>query len=213
MSYFLKKNYLTIKKQYGGEYNTDMISYLRKISNIILGIEQLIELQNRFDLNNLFITNNLTYIQDIYTKYNYLELRKYNGEKKLIIGCGNKRLDNCNLDFCPSDPSKKFTKEHQENVNLYHSHLDAYTIDACIVANPSIVCGFNDATMLPTIPDNSFDIIIFEGGGDGPYNPEIKRLLNCNKLSFCCLTSNPPNLFSYWYEGKYYENKNPLKLL
>jgi hypothetical protein len=64
--------------------------------------------------------------------------RKYNGETKLIIGCGQM--------------NKK-----------YHEHLDCYTIDCRMRMNPSLVCNFGTYEMKKYIPDNSFNEVIFEG--------------------------------------------------
>jgi hypothetical protein len=80
-----------------------------------------------------------------------------------------------------------------------------------LVANPSIVAEFNGHIIFETIPDNSFDIIIFEGGGDPNDNPlEIKRLLNKNNLSFCICNSvidGKMIIYSYWSDNKYIINK------
>ena len=70
-------------------------------------------------------------------------------------------------------------------MNKYHNHTDVFTIDISLVANPSIVSNFNAESHYKTIPDNSFDIIIFEGSGEPSENSnEIKRLLNKNNLSY-----------------------------
>lgn len=50
------------------------------------------------NLNRLIIYNDLYTINKIYNEYNYLVLRPYNGEKILLIACGNNRIDNGNLD-------------------------------------------------------------------------------------------------------------------
>lgn len=61
-----------------------------------------------------------------------------------------------------------------------------------------------------TIPDNSFDIIIFEGGGEPSDNKnEIMRLLNKNNTSFCIYNNEEEGkytIFSYWSDGRYYSN-------
>ena len=149
------------------------------------------------DLEKLDITNDLATIKEIYKDFNYLELRKYNHEKKLIIGCGN-------LNGMSDGYLRKCTPKTLDLVLKYHSHKDAFTIDLTSLANPSIIGEFGSSTKFPTIPNNSFDIIIFEGGGDPRDNPEeIKRLLNKNSLSFCIELGDYAFVYSYWREGKY----------
>ena len=64
--------------------------------------------------------------------------RKYQGETKLIIGCGQM--------------NKK-----------YHEHLDCYTIDSHKNMNPSLVCYFGSYDIKKYIPNHVFDEVIFEG--------------------------------------------------
>jgi hypothetical protein len=175
-----KKKYINLKKQSGGIYSDDLLEYVKETSEIVSSDFNKDEIFKNFDLNNLFITNNLETMQKCFKDYKYLEIRKYNNERKLIIGCGNRRLDNRNLDLCiPSECD-------QIRENIFHSHMDAYTIDMSLVANPSIISEFTTGSKYPTIPDNSFDIIIFEGGGNPADNDdEIKRLLNKNNISVC----------------------------
>ena len=120
-----------------------------------------------YNFNELKIINSMKYISNIYNKNGLIVLRPYNGERTLIIGCGNGRLD------------------YDDIYYDQHCHKGAYTIDMLLVANPCIV-GIWDKNMLlvDLIPDNAFELIIFEGSGHPSYNyREIHRLLDKNNLS------------------------------
>jgi len=160
------------------------------------------EIYNFYDLKNLSINNNLEYIKNIYENNKYIELRKYNNEKKLIFGCGNKRLDCGNLYPCSDDDEK-------QEYDMFHSHENAYTIDTTLIANPSIVSFFDETSNYEkSLPDNSFDLIIFEGTGSAKYNPnEIKRLLNNKTYSFCIDMRRDGlyYLFSTYIGNKYFQ--------
>ena len=155
--------------------------------------------QIKENMDKVIIINNPSIIKQIYERYGYLELRPYNGEKKLIIACGNTRFD---FDYL-------YTAENTDNrvvrtitSNKYHSHWDAYTIDMHLGANPSILGTWDADTFFRTIPDNSFDLILFEGGGEPSDNDaEIQRLLNKNSVSFCIAQLD--KVYSYYYEGDY----------
>jgi hypothetical protein len=82
-----KQKYLELKNQYGGDYNDTIIEYLSNKSNQIKPEFNNRHFFNNFNLHNLFITHDLKTIDKIYKKNKYLQLRKYNNEKKLIIGC------------------------------------------------------------------------------------------------------------------------------
>jgi hypothetical protein len=151
-----------------------------------------------FNFNDINIENTPEEIEEEYKKNGYLYLRPYRGEKTLIIGCGNNRLDcsgvlNRNIEMCDLNDS-----------NLYHNHRDAYTLDFTLVANPSIVANFNGDLRLSKIPDNSFSYILFEGGGNPADNPaEIQRLLNKYTTSFCIGCDKAYYIYSVWLDGVY----------
>jgi hypothetical protein len=199
-----KKKYLEYKHLIGGNtYTSNIITYLKEKSNDIYNDFNNDEIFESFNLNELFITHDLKTIKDIYESNRYLQIRKYNNEKKLIIACGNRRLDNSNLDPCD------YSQCNLINKNIHHSHAEAFTIDMSLVANPSIIAEFKKDIIFRTIPDNSFDIIIFEGGGEPSDNPdEIKRLLNKNNMSFCIYNNEKGKyiIYSYWSKGTYYIN-------
>lgn len=199
--YKYKTKYLKYKNLLGGDYKKSVIDYIVEKGLILEPIFNRID-NAQFNLNNLVITHDLETIKDIYEKYRYLQIRKYNNEKKLIIGCGNKRLDNRNLDKCLIEDGC-----NQIHENIYHSHSEAFTIDISTLANPSIIGEFSAEMNFLSIPDNSFDIIICEGGGDPSTNPnEIKRLLNKNNYSFCICQNNYGRdvIYSEWRDGQYY---------
>jgi hypothetical protein len=153
-----------------------------------------------FDLNKLKIIHSFGEIDRIYRSFGYIQLRPYNKERVLIIGCGNGRLDDRNIGNC----SEYHCKQNEEY--KFHSHENAYTIDLTLVANSSIVGDFNEDIKLRTIPDNSFEIIRFEGGGDPFSNDaEIKRLLDSNTLSYCISDHGTVGtyLYSSYREGVY----------
>jgi hypothetical protein len=152
-----------------------------------------------FNFNDVNIENTLEEIQDEYNKNKYLYLRPYRGEKTLIIGCGNNRLD------CSNILNRNSKKCDLIDSNIYHNHRDAYTLDITLIANPSIVANFNQDLQLLKIPDNSFNLIIFEGGGTAEDNPdEIKRLLNKYTISMCIAMDNGLYyVYSYWNSGEY----------
>ncbi len=203
-------NKKTIKyRQKGGKYSQQMITNIVKMSQQIDPQLNTPEIMASFNLNELKIDNNINYITRIFNKYHYIVLRKYNGEKKLMIACGNYRLDNRNLDPCDKENGCNQIFE-----NKYHAHRDYYTIDLNLLANPSIVSDFNNSNIvLKTIPSNSFDLIVFEGGAEPSTNPnEIKRLLNSNVNSFCIsMYKGKYFVYSFWYEGKYSLNSNTTK--
>ncbi len=199
-----KLNKTKKNKQKGGNYSDKIISKIVEIAKDISPTFNTDEFIAPFNLHELKIDNKLKDIAHIFKESKYLELRKYNGEKKLVIACGNYRLDDRNLDICLSENDCDQTFE-----NKYHSHRDCYTIDLSLVANPSIVSNFDNPNIIyKTIPSNSFDLIFFEGGGEPNTNPnEIKRLLNSNTNSFClAMNEGKYIVYSYWFEGRYIIN-------
>jgi hypothetical protein len=201
--------------QFGGNYNTKFLTSIKVIANQIQPNFNNDEFYSKFDFNQLVIKNHKFDIYTIYRERQYLELRPYNGEKVLIIACGNRRLDNGNLDIINNN---SHPKEEQIDFNLYHSHDNAYTIDMSLTANPSIVSTWEEKTFT-TIPDNSFDFILFEGGARPHSNPdEIERLLNKNNYSMCICDGEIQKygdiplpqmvVYSYYHYGIYYKVNN-----
>ena len=205
-----KQKYIKYKQKYlelikslkgGNNYSNEMITFIREKANEINSIFNSETDLNKFDLNQLKIDLSLEEITEIYNN-KYLQLRKYNNERYLMIACGNYRLDNCNL-----EPNKDC--ETSINNNKYHSHRDFFTIDTTLVANPSIVSIFgNNNIIYNTLPNHSFILIIFEGGGD--VNPiEIERLLDNKTNSFCIIQNDGRFIiYSYYQEGKYIIQEN-----
>jgi hypothetical protein len=200
----LEEKYLKYKNKYTKPvydiYGKELIEYIKSKDKDIF-YSEIFYVEKINYIESLVIKNNLSYIKDIFDQYKYIELRKYNGEKTLIIGCGNRRLDNCNIDIC-NKPNKCDRIQH----NNYHSHDNCYTIDASTVANPSIIGKFDKDIIFKTIPDHSFNYIIFEGGGiPSSNNNEIKRLLKDDELSYCI---DNDNIYSYYKNGEYIIVKN-----
>ena len=152
-----------------------------------------------FNFNDIDIENTIDVIHAEYVKNQYLYLRPYRGEKILIIACGNHRLDCSNLINLNTDECDLL------EYNILHNHREAYTLDKDLVANPSIVAYFNEDLYLEKIPDNSFNFIIFEGGGSPKNNPgEFERLLNQNSLSMCLgMEEGVYYVYSCWNRGEY----------
>lgn len=157
---------------------------------------------NCFNFNDIVIENTLDVIQEEYQRNNYLYLRPYRGEKIFVIACGNNRLD------CSNFINRNIDECELLHYNMYHNHRDAYTLDLTLVANPSIVANFDADLRLEKIPDNSFNFIIFEGGGIPDDNPdEIQRLLNRYNTSMCiAMIDGHYYVYSYWSDGVYYYN-------
>lgn len=212
---FEKYNQKINKILYGGNYDPRFIQRIVEFSRAISRYND--SEYTRWDFeggefisNMLDINNDVEKITNIFTRANYLELRKYNGEKTLVIACGNRRIDDTNLNLYQSDTNYEYAIDNihnRINDNQYHSHRNAYTIDMTLVANPSIVAEFNGTLNFSlSLPDNSFDYIIFEGGGR-PWNndSEIQRLLNKNNLSFCiCNGEGGYIVYSYYDYGQYH---------
>ena len=197
-----KKKYIKLcnKIQHGWTlHSVDLLERVKTISSAIKYEYNSDDTFRRFDLQTLTIDNSLEIINQIYDSHKYLQLRNYNNEKILIIGCGNNRLDNCNLD--PISESDKADM-------AYHVHKGAFTIDAALVANASIVSFFSETITYPTINDHLFDIIYFENGPPQGHNLlEIERLLSKTNTSFCICSNNDgyETIYSTYKNGLYNE--------
>ena len=170
-------------------FNSDDIIYKYEPRNIFYGLD---------------ISLKLNEIENIFKMYNYVQLRPYKGEKILVIGCGNRRLD-----YLGNSLPTEFTNEEEiKNKRLYdinHSHYNEFTIDLTLVANPSIIGNFDENTKFETIPDNSFNLIYFEGGGNPKINEdEIKRLLDNRTTSFCIgMKDGKYYIFGHYENGEF----------
>ena len=147
-----------------------------------------------FNFNDIHIENTFDEIMSEYIRNKYLYLRPYRGEKIFIIACGNNRFD------CSNFINKNIVQCELLDYNIYHNHRDAYTLDFSLVAN------FNADLRLEKIPDNSFNFIFFEGGGNPENNPnEIQRLLNRNTTSMCIgMMEGSYYVYSFWSDGEYF---------
>jgi hypothetical protein len=107
----------------------------------------------------LSVDNSVSDVQKLYNWYGVIQLRRYAGERKLILGCGNNPI------FIGSTPLRKqydSVTEFWSNYAESHKHVGCYTINPDIGMNPSIVgCfGIEDFTFLPK---GAFTEIEFEG--------------------------------------------------
>jgi hypothetical protein len=215
-----KNKYLKYKLKYlNNKINTDLVGGAYDIKNdplIKYIIDSVCSIESYCNSANIIneytacsffygldILMSLDEIKKIFKEKKYIQLRPYRGEKVLVIGCGNKRLDHGNS-VHDVNHSEEIMQKH--NYNKFHSHYNEFTIDLSLVANPSIIGKFNENIMLGTIPDHCFDFIYFEGGGDNN-NTEIKRLLNNKTLSFCIDIDNGIYYIrSYYNNGVFYDN-------
>ena len=195
-----KKKYLDLKSNImkGGEYKknlTDMIAYkysefinnnkdifypqVKQCSfvNNVFECKTLIPKQNEnindfININDLHIENSADYIEYMFNNYGIIILRQYKGENILILGCGNYRLDD------GGGYSFLISAQNKQKYYNQHNHRIAYTIDADIGANPSIIGNFGTHKFV-NIPNNSFKLIVNEGGNpEGPEKiNELIRLL------------------------------------
>ncbi len=213
--YFKYKNkYLELKNKSesynlsGGVYlkeNDEVLKYLKETSKLIYELNS-DEYFNEYQPIDIFyglnISLKLEEIQKIFNENKYLQIRPYAGEKILTIGCGNRRIDSGNVS--PYLDSKSDI-EFKRKFDLTHSHNNEFTIDATLVANPSIIGVFDDESKFLTIPDHSFNLIYFEGSGYPENNiDEIKRLLN-NKTTSFCIAMDEGDYFvhSCYIDGKF----------
>jgi len=124
---------------------------------------------NEYIINNLknddkylTITNDINEIEKNYYKikqntgHGNICIRSYDGEKTLIIGCGN------NPKVKIPTKTEMFWGNFWKNKKNVHEHKNAYTIDPSMIMNPSII-GFVGFQEFPNIPDKCFDLIYLEG--------------------------------------------------
>jgi len=131
-----------------------------------------------FDIQELDITETVDDIAQLYEEFGVIVLRKYNGEDKLVIACGNCPLANCG--------GYPFNDDYEkEEYHAEHHHTGCYTINPAPEYNPSVIGWFSEQTFL-NIPDVSFSEIYIEGAwldGTQIFFDEIRRMLkNGGKL-------------------------------
>ena len=218
-----KQKYLKYKQKYleskegimltdlrGGAYseeNDEVIKYIKEKSLIIHDLFNSSKFLTKYTPESIFygldIFMKLDDIKTIFDKHNYLQLRPYQGETVLVIGCGNRRIDSANL--LPDIDDLSLITE-KRNYDVSHSHHNEFTIDLSLLANPSIISKFDSTSNFLTIPDHSFKLIYFEGSGTTNINiNEIKRLLNNKTSSFCIMmTDGVYHIHSYYIDGKFF---------
>lgn len=176
---------------------------------------------------DLLINNSKEVIDEIYQKYGVIQMRKYNNEDTLILGCGNDPIFfgsyQCSYRKEYHDPKNKDTYFLKERIK--HLHSDCYTIDPDIGMNPSIVGSFG-INKIDFLPPKIFKKIIFEGflieGYAEPYKNWNKNVCTIESILYLLqdngvvylLTDSVKLLFKYckFYKknGKLYsiDNKN-----
>ena len=151
--------------------------------------------EHYYDFDQLKINNNFDHLKDTLQQTMCLVLRTYNNENIFIIGCGNGRLDYL---INGGDLGKELYP--------FHLHQGCYTLDMSLDANPSTVAYFAPTLKLDHIPNNSFNMILFEGGGNPNNNPGIiYRLLN-NRISFCFGCKGMYYIFACYFNQDLYLN-------
>lgn len=150
--------------------------------------------------NSIIVTESIENIEKYYNLSGTIVLRPYDGEKKLILGCGN--LHNYKI--------------YQNNDDFYddfiskHIHMNEYTINPDISMNPSIASEYGKK-IFSSIPDNSFKEIIFEGFMANNikkypyYLSELDRLLKNNGKVLLDIGIKRKKHLMYKLNGKLYQ--------
>lgn len=112
-------------------------------------------LKNDIDYEKLDITNDIDTIQTIYDKHQVLQLRSYQGEKHLVVGCGN-----CPIVYEDDKHQPDFYRTAQD-----HAHSGCYTLDMDIKMNPSVVANFRENDPHELFKEEQFDTIRVECTG------------------------------------------------
>jgi hypothetical protein len=89
-----------------------------------------------------------------------LVMRRYKGERRLVVACGNGPLlfdDTDDLPMC----SDEFFMDYRED----HLHIGEYTINILLGMNPSMIGSFGQTDLRRLLPQECFEEIEFEGGG------------------------------------------------
>lgn len=145
-------------------------------------------LRQTLDENILSMNVPVSEILKIFIDAGYLVMRPYEGQKELIIGCGN---GSCiNSGGYPID-DQGLRAEH----TITHAHENAYTIDPCCMTNPSCMSFFGYHSYKHILPDGCFDKIILEGVWNietDLFFSEIKRLASPSAKLF--VTNEPIDL-------------------
>lgn len=128
--------------------------------NLVRGLEKDIDKYSKC----IQVTETKLNIDNSWKNNNIIVLRPYNGEKILVVGCGN--LYHYKEDENDEDHWKNFAKKHK--------HRNEYTINPDIEMNPSVCTEFGK-TKLECIPDNVFNKVIFEGFCYDSYTDDLEQ--------------------------------------
>ncbi len=109
----------------------------------------------------LDITFDTEYIGHFFNKSGTIPLREYNGEKTLILGCGNKPVFTCGGVYTYA-PDCESSSDYDFDYRDKHSHPNTCTVNPDLGYNPTLVAHFG-YQQLTYFKDASFAEIIFEG--------------------------------------------------
>ena len=89
-----------------------------------------------------------------------LVMRRYDGEQRLVVACGNGPLL-----FDDTDDLLTSSDEHYRAYRDDHLHIAEYTINILLEMNPSMIGSFGQTDLRRLFPQECFEEIEFEGGG------------------------------------------------
>ncbi len=96
-------------------------------------------------------------IESTFEKHKVIQLRPYNGEKYLVIGCGNTPISYGEIDLDALDMPAHFIDYRKD-----HQHTGCYTINPDIRWNPSMVVAYGHVDLTPLFKEGQFEAIYAE---------------------------------------------------
>lgn len=99
-------------------------------------------------------------------------VRQYRGERRLVVACGNGPLLFDDTDEYPVGQDENYEEYRDE-----HLHVGEYTINGILGMNPSIIGGFGQTDLRSLLPQECFEEIEFEGGGEEEERWTISNIL------------------------------------
>lgn len=99
-------------------------------------------------------------------------VRQYRGERRLVVACGNGPLLFDDTDEYPVGQDENYEEYRDE-----HLHVGEYTINSILGMNPSIIGGFGQTDLRSLLPQECFEEIEFEGGGEEEEKWTISNIL------------------------------------
>lgn len=101
-----------------------------------------------------------------------LVMRRYDGEQRLVVACGNGPLLFDDTDDLPTSSDENYTEYRDE-----HLHIAEYTINILLGMNPSMIGSFGQTDLRQLLPQGCFEEIEFEAGGCREEKWTISNLL------------------------------------